>query len=176
MPDSGLVVMTGTIDAPVEQAFGFMREPANTFGALTGGDPRAEICDVARTPDGVGTTARVVFPLPGLLGRFGVTGEVVNEIMEVVPNRRIVVKSSSPEAGAMNVPVVGRLFQFEGTWTWTFEPENGGTKLTVDYVESGSWAVVLFDKLTIKQQTRGFGEAVVAWIEPGLRGRAVPGG
>lgn len=76
----------------------------------------------------------------------------------------------------MNVPVVGRLFQFEGTWTWTFEPENGGTKLTVDYMESGSWPVYVLDRLTIKQQTRGFGEAVVAWVESGLRARDVSRG
>lgn len=175
MPSFGLVVMTGTVNAPVEQVFSFMQEPANTFGAITGGDPRAEISDIARTPEDVGTTARVVFPLPGL-GRLGITGEVVNEIMEVVSNRRIVVKSSSPEAGAMEVPLVGRLFKFEGTWTWRFEPQKGGTKLTVDYVESASWPVYLLDKATEKLQTRGFGEAVVGWIESGLQATDVSRG
>lgn len=170
MPRFGLLVMTETINAPVEQVFNFVREPANTFRALAGGDPRAEILDMAVTPEGVGTTARVVFPLPGFT-RLGLTGEVFNEIIEVVPNRRIAVNSSSPAAGAMNSALVGRLFKFDGTWTWTFEPEHGGTKLTVDYVEAASWPVYLFDRLTEKLQTRSFGPAVAAWVESGIQER-----
>jgi uncharacterized protein YndB with AHSA1/START domain len=125
-----------------------------------------EISDLEVTVEGVGTRGRNVFPLPGLK-RLGITGEVVNEIVEVVPNRRIVVKTSSS---------MGRMFKFEGTWTWTFEPESGGTRLIVDYVEWANWPVYVFDRLTEKLQKRRFGEAVATWVESGVRARDVSGG
>lgn len=154
------------INAPVEQVFSYLRKPENMFRAEGGGDPRIGVCDVKVTPDGVGSTGRNVFPLPGL-GRLGITGEVVNEIIEVVPNRRLVVKSS---------PSRGRVFKFNGTWTWTFEPENGATKLIVHYTEWANWPVYVLDRLTEKQQTRGFGKAVGAWVESGLRAADVSRG
>jgi uncharacterized protein YndB with AHSA1/START domain len=152
---------TVSINAPVEPVFAYLRDPENTFRAQGGGDPHIEVCDIEATPEGVGTTGRNVFPLPGL-GRLGIRGSVTNEIVEVVPNRRIVVRAS---------PSMGRLFKFEGTWTWTFEPENGGTKLTVDYAEWANWLVYVFDRVTEKLQTRGFGEALATWVESGLRAR-----
>jgi uncharacterized protein YndB with AHSA1/START domain len=152
---------TVTINAPVEQAFSYMRDPENTFRALGGGDPHVEVSDIKVTPEGVGTTGRNVFPLPGLK-RFGITGNVTNEIIEITPSRRIVVRTS---------PSMGRMFKFDGTWTWTFEPENGGTKLIVDYAEWANWLVYVFDRLTEKLQTRGFAEAVAAWIESGVQAR-----
>ena len=106
-------------------------------------------------------TGRNVFPLPGLK-RLGSTGSVVNEIIEVVPNRRIVVKIS---------PSMGRMVRFDGTWTWTFEPENGGTKLIVDYAERANWPVYVFDRLTEKLQARGFAAALAAWVESGVQAR-----
>lgn len=147
------------INAPVEQVFRFLRKPENMFRAEGGGDPRIEVCDLKVTPNGVGSTGRNVFPLP-VLGRLGITGDVVNEIVEVVPNRRLVVKSSSS---------TGRILKFDGTWRWTFEPENGGTNLVVDYTEWANWPVYVLDRLTEKQQTRGFGKAVGAWVESGVR-------
>ncbi len=53
----------------------------------------------------------------------------------------------------------------------TFEPENGRTKLIVDYAEWANWPVYVFDRLTEKRQTRGFGQAVAAWIESGVQAR-----
>jgi uncharacterized protein YndB with AHSA1/START domain len=155
-----------TINAPVEQVFGCMRNPETIFRALAAGDPRVETTMIEVTPDGVGTTGRNVFPLPGLK-RLGITGEVVNEIIEVVPDRRIVFKST---------PSMGRLFRFEGTWTWTFEPENGATKLVVDYTEWANWLVYIFDRLTENQQTRRFGEAIAPWVESAVRARDVSRG
>ncbi len=152
---------TVTVNAPVEQVFSYMREPENLFRAQGGGDPHVEVTDLKVTPEGVGTTGRNVFPLPGLR-RLGITGQVANEITEIVPGRRIAVKIS---------PSMGRMFRFDGTWTWTFEPENGRTKLIVDYAEWANWPVYVFDRLTEKLQERGFGEAVAAWIESGVRAR-----
>lgn len=152
---------TVTIKAPVEQVFSYMRDPGNTFRAQGGGDPHIEICDIEVTPEGVGTTGRNVFSLPGLK-RLGIQGSVTNEIIEVVSNRRIVVRTS---------PTMGRMFKFEGTWTWTFEPENGGTKLIVDYSEWANWPVYVFDRLTEQLQTRGFGEALATWLESGVQAR-----
>lgn len=157
---------TVSINAPVEHVFDYLRDPENAFRAQGGGDPCIDVCDIEETPEGVGSTGRNVFPLPGL-GRFGIRGSVTNEIVEVVPNRRIVVRTS---------PSTGRLFKFEGTWTWTFEPANGGTKLTLDYAEWANWLVYVFDRATEELQTRGFGEAVATWVESALRARdASPG-
>ena len=155
---------TVTVNAPVEQVFSYLRDPENIFRAQGGGDPRIEISDIKVTPEGVGTTGRNVFPLPGLK-RLGITANVINEIIEVVPNQRIVVKIS---------PSMGRMFRFDGTWTWTFEPENGGTKLIVDYAERANWPVYVFDRLTEKLQTRGFAAALAAWIESGVQARDMP--
>ena len=157
---------TVTINAPVEQVFSYMQEPEHIFRAQGGGDPRIEITDIEMTPEGVGTTGRNVFTLPGL-SRLGISGSVINEITEVVPNRRIVVKIS---------PSMGRMFKFDGTWTWTFDPGNGGTKLIVDYAEWANWPVYVFDRLTEKRQTRGFAEALAAWVESGVRARHVSRG
>ncbi len=152
---------TVTINVPVEQVFSYMRDPQNLFRAQGGGSPDVEVSDIEVTPEGVGTTGRNVFSLPGLK-RLGITGSVINEITEVVPGRRIVVKIS---------PSMGRMFKFDGTWTWTFEPENGRTKLTVDYAEWANWPVYVFDRVTEKLQTRGFAEALAAWIESGVQAR-----
>lgn len=137
------VSWTVTINAPVEQVFSYMRDPNNLFHGLAGGNPDFEFSDVKVTPEDVGTTARVEVHLPGLK-HLGPTGKVSIEITEVVPNRRIVVKSFMSK---------GRMFKFDGTWTWTFEPENGGTKLTVEYAELANWPVYVFDRLTEKRQS-----------------------
>ncbi len=128
-----------TINVPVEQVFSYLRDPENMWHY-----PDVEIAEVKVTPEGVGTTVRNVFALPGLK-YLGITGNVISETIEFVPNRRIVVKSS---------PSMGPMFKFDGTWTWTFEPGNGGTKLIVDYAEWANWLVYVFDRLTEKRQTR----------------------
>jgi uncharacterized protein YndB with AHSA1/START domain len=150
-----------TISAPVEQVFSYLRDPENIFDAAGAGARHVEISMIEVRPDGVGTTGRTMFPLPGF-ERLGITGEVVNEILEVVPNRRIVFKST---------PSMGGMFKFEGKWSWTFVPENGKTKLLVDYTERANWLVYIFDRLTEKRQTRRFGEAIAPWVESGIRAR-----
>lgn len=134
---------TVTINAPVEQVFSYLRDPENMWHDVEH-DPGVELSNVKVTPDGVGTTIQVAFPLPGLK-HLGITGKVTNETIELVPNRRIVVKTT---------PSMGRMFKFDGTWTWTFEPDNGGTKLIVEYAELANWPVYAFDRLTEKRQDR----------------------
>jgi uncharacterized protein YndB with AHSA1/START domain len=152
---------TVTVHAPVEQIFSFMQDRDNAFRALGCGDPQVQVCDVVVKPGGLGTTGRNVFPVPGLK-RLGTHGSVTNEIIEVDPNRRIVVRTTSS---------MGRLFKFEGTWAWTFEPENGETKLIVNYSESASWPVYVLDRVTAKRQTREFGEAIAGWLESEVQAR-----
>ena len=132
------------INAPVERVFSYMRDPNNLFHAMAGGNPDFEFHDVKVTPEGVGTTAWLEVHLPGLKN-LGPTGKVSIEITEVVPNRRIAVKSFMP---------TGRIFTFDGTWTWKFQPGNGGTKLIVDYAELASWPVYVLDRLTEKLQSK----------------------
>ncbi len=133
-----------TINVPVDQVFSYLRDPDNLSHAMAGGNPDVEISDVKVTPEGVGTTWQAEVRPPGLK-HLGMTARMMSEITEVVPSRRIALKSSMP---------TGRMFKFDGTWTWTFEPGNGGTKLTVAYEELANWAVYVFDRLTEKQQNR----------------------
>ena len=132
------------INAPVEQVFSYLRDPDNLFHGLAGGNPDLEFSDVKVTPEGGGTTARGEVHLPGLK-HLGPTGKVSIEITAVVPNRRIVVKSFMSK---------GRMFKFDGTWTWTFESGNGRTKLIVDYAEWANWLVYALDRLTEKLQSK----------------------
>lgn len=126
-----------TIKAPVERVFSYFREPENMWHY-----PDVKIAEVKVTPEGVGTTVRTEFPLPGLK-HLGITGNVISKTIELVPNKRLVIRSS---------PSMGPLFRFDGTWTWTFEPASGGTQLTVDYTELANWPVYLFDRLSEKRQ------------------------
>ena len=132
------------INAPVERVFSYMRDPKNLFHGMAAGNPDFEFSDVKVTPEGVGTTARVEVHLPGLKN-LGPTAKVNIEITEVVPSRRIAVKSFIP---------AGRIFKFDGTWTWKFEPGNGGTNLVLEYEELASWGVYVFDRLTAKLQSK----------------------
>ncbi len=133
------------INAPVEQVFSYLRDPSNLFHGLAGGNPDVEISVVKVTPEGVGTTARAEFSLLPWLKHLGITVKVISKITEVAPNRRIAVKSSLP---------TGRMFKFDGTWTWKFQPGNGGTELIVDYAEWAHWPVYVFDRLTEKLSNR----------------------
>lgn len=102
------------INAPVEQVFSYLRKPENMVRAQGGGDTRIEICDVKVTPDAVGSTGRSVFPSPG-------------SVVSGSPGRWPTRSSRLFRTGVMkSSPSRGRVFKFTGTWTWTFEPENGG--------------------------------------------------
>jgi uncharacterized protein YndB with AHSA1/START domain len=98
---------TITINAPVEKVFGYWEEPTNrpeVWPSLV------EVKEVERLPSG-GRNFRWVYKMAG------VPLKGTNEATEYVANQRIVEKSKGG---------------IESTLTWTFQPEAGGTKLTVE--------------------------------------------
>ena len=103
-----------TIDAPVTTVFDFALDISRLWRwkdvALT---------DVDIKPDGVGTSARMYTHLLG----FHVEGGL--EYTEVIPGQRIVVQV--------------HFFAEKPTWRFTFEPADGGTKVTAE----GEWIVKL---------------------------------
>ena len=98
---------TITINAPVEEVFGYVEEPANVPEYWPS---VIEVKDVEPLPNG-GTKYRWVYKMAGV--RF----EGSSEAMEYVPNQRTVTDNKG------GVP---------GTITWTYEPEDGGTKVTFE--------------------------------------------
>jgi ligand-binding SRPBCC domain-containing protein len=96
-----------TINAPVEKVFNYVRDPNNQQEIWPS---VVEVEDVKWLPNG-GYSHRFVYKMAGV--RFEGTGEQI----EYIPNQRFVVKvAGGPEA----------------TLDWRFQPEDGGTKLTVE--------------------------------------------
>ena len=96
-----------TIDAPVEKVFSYIDDPLNNLEWLPS---VMEVKDVTRTGQGVGTHYRWVYKMVGLR----LEGE--ETVTEYIPNQRRV---SQTKSGVIS------------TWTWTFEPHDGGTKLNL---------------------------------------------
>ncbi len=69
-----------------------------------------EVTDVNLTEQGVGSTYRWKYKMAGMI----LHGD--NETLEFVPNKRVVERSRGG---------------IDSTWTWTYEPQDGGTKLSV---------------------------------------------
>lgn len=119
------------IDAPVEQVFDFVKDPPHFYAAFPDAESERDVLtDVHLTPEGVGSTYRWktrVFGLP-------MHGVMTRE--DYRPNARIVDHSSTG-------PV----------WTWTFEPDTSGTRLTLrfDY----STKAPLMDKVVDRFAWRG---------------------
>lgn len=111
------------IDASVHDVFGYCRDPHHLFE----GWPELEVTDVAITPEGVGTTARIV-------GRF-VKGlmveQVEREYTEFIPDERIV------STAHVKMRFAGRTMEdADGPiFTWLFAAKDGGTRVTVDVLE-----------------------------------------
>ena len=100
-------VKTINIKAPVEKVFDYISEPTNLpeiWPSLV------EIKDVQKLPSG-GTRNRWVYKMAGILL------EGTSEETEYVPNQRIVSKTKGG---------------VESTQTWMFQPEAGGTKVTLE--------------------------------------------
>jgi uncharacterized protein YndB with AHSA1/START domain len=98
---------TITINAPVEEVFGYVEEPANVPEYWPS---VIEVKDVEQLPNG-GTKYRWVYKMAGV--RF----EGSSEAIEYIPNQRTINDNKG------GVP---------GTITWTYEPEDGGTKVTFE--------------------------------------------
>ena len=98
---------TITINAPVEEVFGYVEEPANVPEYWPS---VIEVKDVEELPNG-GTKYAWVYKMAGV--RF----EGTSEDTEHITNQRVVSKSKGG---------------IESTITWTFQPEDGGTKVTFE--------------------------------------------
>jgi uncharacterized protein YndB with AHSA1/START domain len=106
------LTLSVAVEAPVDRAFDYVLDPRRLWGL-----PDLAVTDVEMTPDGVGTTARIWSHVLG----FHVAGGL--EYTEVVRPRRIVID-------------VGFMIEHP-RWTFTFEPDRDGTRLTAQ----GEWHV-----------------------------------
>jgi uncharacterized membrane protein len=102
------VKKTISINAPVEKVYGYMADPTNLPEIWPS---MVEVKDVKKTPDGAVSSYNWVYKMAGM--RF----EGTSETSEAVANQRVVVKS------ATGIP---------NRFVWTYQPEDGGTKLTVE--------------------------------------------
>lgn len=96
-----------TINAPIEKVFAYLSDPKNLLEIWPS---MIEIKDVQPAATG-GYNFGWVYKMAGM--RF----EGASETVEEIPNQRTVTKSTKG---------------IESHFVWTYEPENGGTKLTVD--------------------------------------------
>lgn len=111
------------IDAPVHTVFEYCRDPRSIYA----GDPTYNVADATLTTEGLGTRARLVAKM------LVFTEDVAIDYVEIVPDQRIVFEARPK----MTITRLGR-FVIPGslhTWTWTFAPEDGRTRLTVSVVE-----------------------------------------
>ena len=101
------VERTITINAPVEKVFSYLDEPTNLPEIWPS---FVEVKDVKRLPSG-GNSFGWVYKMAGM--PFKGTSEEV----EYVPNERVVAKTKGG---------------IESTVTWTYQAEDGGTRLTLE--------------------------------------------
>ncbi len=106
------------IEAPVEKVFDFFKDPRNMQGVVA--TPFA-VKDVKLTDEGVGTYYSWVFRVAGLP-----IIEGFDVYTEFIPNQRITDRSSS------GIP---------GDWTFSFEPEGSGMRLTAEVHHRSFWRI-----------------------------------
>ncbi len=111
------------LDAPVEQVFELFRNPANWQQFAGTG---VVYKNVLLTREGLGTTYEWVAKVAGV----SISG--FNVFTEFVANQRIADRSSRA---------------FEGTWTYTFEADGAGTKLTCQNQSASLWRIRPLSKL-----------------------------
>jgi carbon monoxide dehydrogenase subunit G len=119
-----------TVNAPVEKVFAYLDDPMTQLAWLPG---MVEVKDV--TGKGVGSHFQWTYKMVGV--HFRGRGTVI----EHVSDERIVVES---KGGIVS------------TWTWTFEPHDGGTKLNLDIEYTVPVPVLgkLAEALVLKQNER----------------------
>jgi hypothetical protein len=134
-------VMTRSIviGAPVSEVFEFAKDPGRFWAT----SPEVATRDVVLTPDGVGSSTHIYSHGAGL----HMEGTV--EYTEVVADEKVVAKVS--------------FWAEHPTWTFTFEPVDGGTKLTVQ----GEWhaKVPVVGKVMDGMEAREHAGMVEAWLE-----------
>ncbi len=110
------------IEAPVGEVFGFFIDPRKSQDLF----PDMQIRELKTTEDGVGTYTSYHSKL------FGVPFDAFSVYTEVVPNKHITEKSSSPAVG---------------TWDYSFEPEGKGTRVTMEHHSRSLWNLPLVRNL-----------------------------
>lgn len=112
------------IEAPVETVFDSFKDPTRLWD-LNPMDSHLD--DVKVTKEGVGTYtswhARI----------YGLPVRGFNVLIDVVPNKHITERSSSPMVG---------------TWDYDFEPEGSGTKVTLEHHSGSFWRIPPLPTLT----------------------------
>lgn len=111
------------LDAPVEQVFQLFRNPGNWQQFAGAGVVYKK---VLLTPEGAGTAYEWVAKVAGV----PISG--FNVFTEFVSNQRITDRSSRA---------------FEGTWTYTFEADGSGTKLTCQNQPASIWRIPPLSKV-----------------------------
>ena len=111
------------IDAPVTKVFDFFRDPNNWAGEAARG---VSFQDVRLTQEGMGTHYTWVVKIAGI------SLEGFDVFTEFIPNQRITDRSSS---------------SLEGTWTYSFESDGSGTKLTVTNQLGSFWRLPILERL-----------------------------
>jgi uncharacterized protein YndB with AHSA1/START domain len=127
------------IKAPVSEVFEFAKDPGQFWAT----SPDVATRDVVVTPDGVGSSTHAYSH--GL----GLHFEGTVEYTEVVAEEKIVAKVS--------------FWGEHPTWTFTFEPVDGGTKLTM----TGEWhaKVPVVGKVIDGMEAREHAAMVEKWLE-----------
>jgi uncharacterized membrane protein len=125
------ITRTATINAPVQKVFQYWDDPANrpeVWPSLV------EVKDVQPLPNG-GTRYSWVYKMAGVLLKG------TSDTTDYIPNQRMVWKS---EGG------------IESIFTWTFQPEDGGTKVDVQVEYNVPIPVIgkLAERIIIKQNER----------------------
>lgn len=111
------------VDAPVMKVFDCFRDPSKWAELEPEG---VQFKDVRLTKEGLGTHYSWAAKIAG------VSIEGFNVFTEFVPDRHITDRSSS---------------SLEGTWTYSFEPEGSGTKLTVENQVRSFWRLPPLERL-----------------------------
>ena len=143
------------IEAPVETVFDHFMDPSNDIDLMPIG---TEVLEVTMTEEGTGTYTSYRSKVAG------VSFEMFDVLTDVEPDRRITSKSSSAAVG---------------TWTYAFEPEGTGTRLTMEHQARSFWQLPLIRNVTDMMTSRAnasYMPKAKARIEAEARkAKAVPG-
>lgn len=148
------------IAAPVHDVFDYCRDPRHLFE----GWPELQVSDVVMTPDGVGTTAHIVGRfLKGLM-----VEQIEREYTQVAADEMIVSKAHA------TVRFAGRTKDVPNgpVFTWLFEAEDGGTRLTFVVLEEDlGWWQSRLESLSAAMLAKKM-HGMLASIKAGVEGRA----
>jgi uncharacterized protein YndB with AHSA1/START domain len=143
-----ILTRSTTVKAPIEKVFDYAMDVRKLWSM-----PDIAVAEVDVKPEGVGTTARLWSHFLG----FHLEGGL--EYTEVTRPERIVIKVS--------------FFMESPTWTFTFEPVEGGTKV----VAQGEWHVKApavggtFEKMMAKEH-EPFLDTMLANLKDSLESKA----